>query len=84
MSNRYEDWLKQADADVRHSDMPLRKRISELLPTGFPVGMDVFPYTVQELEALCLESPDWHRATTSCRTVYSRTPPAPCLATPGT
>ncbi len=32
------------------SDRAVRDRISEYLPDSFPVGVDLFPYTRQELE----------------------------------
>ncbi len=70
-----------SDVDIcivlSHSDIPFRDRIPEFLPVGFPVGIDVFPYTVEEMRTLSAESPDWHRAMTSGRTVYSGTPPDP-------
>jgi hypothetical protein len=48
---RSDDWLRQADADPRHADRPVRDRIPELLPGAFPVGLDLFPYTRDELAA---------------------------------
>jgi predicted nucleotidyltransferase len=34
------------------SDRPFLDRIPAFLPTGFPVGMDVFPYTRDEFERM--------------------------------
>jgi predicted nucleotidyltransferase len=34
------------------SDRPFRDRIPVFLPSGFPVGMDVFPYTRDEIERM--------------------------------
>ena len=34
------------------SDRPFLGRISEFLPSGFPVGVDVFPYTRDEIERM--------------------------------
>lgn len=34
------------------SDHPFLERIPAFLPTGVPVGMDVFPYTREELERM--------------------------------
>ena len=50
---------------LAHSDKPFRERIGDYLPFGFPVGLDLFPYTQAELERLRREQPSWHRAMTS-------------------
>ena len=50
---------------LTHSDKPFRERIGDYLPFGFPVGLDLFPYTPAELERLRREHPSWHRAMTS-------------------
>lgn len=50
---------------LAHSDRPFRERIGDYLPLGFPVGLDLFPYTLAELERLRREHPSWHRALTS-------------------
>ena len=34
------------------SDKPVRDRIPEFLPGAFPVGVDVFPYTREEMNEL--------------------------------
>ncbi len=57
---------------LSHSNTPFRERIPDFLPVGFPVGIDVFPYTMEELQVLSAQSPDWHRTMTSGRTIYSR------------
>ena len=48
-----------------HSDKRFRERIGDYLPIGFPVGLDLFPYTLAELERLRREHPSWHRVLTS-------------------
>lgn len=46
-------WAPASDLDVfvvlSHSDKPVRDRIPDLLPGAFPVGVDLFPYTRQEV-----------------------------------
>lgn len=37
---------------LKGSDCPFLERIPAFLPTGFPVGMDVFPYTRAEIERM--------------------------------
>ena len=44
------------------SDKPARDRISDYLPLGFPVGIDLFAYTLAEFEGLSL---GWKKAITS-------------------
>jgi predicted nucleotidyltransferase len=34
------------------SDRPFSQRIPVFLPTGFPVGVDVFPYTREEIKRM--------------------------------
>lgn len=55
-----------SDVDVclllADSEKPFRERIPDYLPFGFPVGMDVFPYTLAEFERLPRERPSWFRA----------------------
>ena len=55
------------------SDKPFRERIGDYLPLGFPVGLDLFPYTVAELERLRQEHASWHRALTSGVDLVPRT-----------
>lgn len=50
---------------ISHSDRRPRDRVGDYLPFGFPVGMDLFPYTVAEFERLQYEHPSWHEAITS-------------------
>jgi hypothetical protein len=45
----------------RESDHLFRERILQFLPNGFPVGLDLFPYTATELARLGNESPEWYR-----------------------
>jgi predicted nucleotidyltransferase len=47
------------------SDKPARERISEYLPVGFPVGMDLFAYTKDEFERLRHTAPGWFEAISS-------------------
>ena len=46
-------WAPGSDLDVlirlRSADRPVRDRISDLLPAKFPVPVDVFPFTKDEL-----------------------------------
>jgi uncharacterized protein len=42
------------------SDRVFRDRIPDYLPNGFPVGVDVFPYTSEEFERLAREHPGWY------------------------
>ena len=44
------------------SEKPLRERTPDYLPAGFPVGIDLFPYTRAEFERLAKESAGWHAA----------------------
>ena len=52
---------------LNSSDNPLRDRIADYLPFGFPVGVDLFPYTQVEFERLAQESPAWYVAITAGR-----------------
>ena len=51
------------------SDKPMRERIPDFLPVGFPVGIDLFPYTEREFDALAERSPAWHHAILAGRDV---------------
>jgi predicted nucleotidyltransferase len=51
------------------ADKPLRERRPDYLPVGFPVGIDLFPYTQTEFERLRHESPGWYAAILSGRDV---------------
>jgi predicted nucleotidyltransferase len=46
-------WAPGSDLDVflvlSHSDLPIRDRIPRYLPGAFPVGVDVFPFTRDEI-----------------------------------
>lgn len=44
---------------ITSSDKPVRDRISEYLPLGFPAGIDLFVYTNEEFEQLKHSSPGW-------------------------
>jgi predicted nucleotidyltransferase len=48
-------WAPGSDLDIfivlSHSPKPVRDRIPELLPGAFPVGVDLFPYTREEVAA---------------------------------
>ena len=50
---------------ISGSSRPVRDRIGDYLPFGFPVGVDLFPYTEAELARLEREHPSWHAAITS-------------------
>jgi predicted nucleotidyltransferase len=49
-------WAPGSDLDVflvlSHSDRSARDRIPEYLPRTFPVGVDLFPYTREEIATL--------------------------------
>lgn len=47
------------------SGKPPRDRISDYLPLGFPVGVDLFAYTREEFEQLQTSSPGWYKAIAS-------------------
>jgi predicted nucleotidyltransferase len=47
------------------SDKLPHERISDYLPVGFPVGVDLFVYTQEEFERLKETSPGWFQAITS-------------------
>jgi len=47
------------------SDKPPQQRISDYLPVGFPVGLDLFAYTAEEFERLRKSSPGWYKAITA-------------------
>lgn len=44
------------------SDKLLRERVADFLPVGFPVGVDLFPYTREEFDRLADSSPGWRQA----------------------
>ena len=62
-----------SDVDIclilSQSGLRFRDRISQYLPSGFPVGLDLFPYTEEEFTALAEGSPSWHRCMASGRDV---------------
>lgn len=47
---------------VERADKPPRERIVDYLPVGFPVGIDLFVYTVEELARLAQTSPGFYAA----------------------
>lgn len=49
------------------ADKPMRDRIPDYLQVGFPVGIELFPYTGKEFEELKEKSPSWHAAIISGR-----------------
>lgn len=58
---------------LSRSDRPFLERIPAFLPTGFPVGMDVFPYTREEIQQMTREGNSLVRgALREGRTVYRR------------
>lgn len=58
--------MKISDVDLclllSSSDKLLRERVTEYLPVGFPVGIELFPYTVEEFEKLREKSKAWYEA----------------------
>lgn len=65
--------VPSSDVDVcivlSHSNEPVRDRASKYLPFGFPVGIDAFAYTEDELEQLATAHPSWHAAIVSGKTI---------------
>jgi hypothetical protein len=51
---------------------PPRQRVPGFLPNGFPVGIDLFLYTAEELEVIQRERPGWYRCLTTGREVTRR------------
>ena len=49
------------------SSEPYRDRIPNFLPVGFPVGIDVFPYTQEEFDRLKTNHLEWYREILSGR-----------------
>ncbi len=41
------------------SNKPMRDRVPDYLPVGFPVGIDLFPYTAEEFRRLETRAPSW-------------------------
>ena len=50
---------------ISSSDRPMRERVSDYLPRGFPVGIELFPYTVDEFKKLSHKSPTFYQAIVS-------------------
>jgi uncharacterized protein len=44
------------------SDKSFRERVVAYFPVGFPVGIDLFPYTLDEFDRLADYSPGWRKA----------------------
>jgi len=59
---------------LRSSPLAPRERIARYLPGGFPVGIDLFVYTVEEFALLARDSPEWYRAIRSGRIVAGELP----------
>ena len=47
---------------ISSSDKAMRERIPDYLPRGFPVGIELFPYTVDEFEELSHKSTTFYQA----------------------
>ena len=58
-----------SDVDIclvlSRADKPIRERLPVYLPSRFPVGVDLFIYTQNELDHLQQASPGWYQAITS-------------------
>lgn len=54
---------------LSHSDKPIRERIPDYLPVGFPVGIDLFPYTQAEFATLQQRAPSWYEAVSAGRQI---------------
>jgi len=54
-----DDCVPGSDVDLlivlNKSDKPFLERITDYMPSKFPVGVDVFPYTSQELKTMIKE-----------------------------
>jgi predicted nucleotidyltransferase len=46
---------------LSQSELRPRERIPRYLPSGFPVGLDLFPYTEAEFAALAEHNSSWYR-----------------------
>lgn len=61
----------ESDVDIclilSRSGKRFRDRIPDYLPGGFPVGIDLFPYTEKEFQKLAITHPGWHGAILSGR-----------------
>ena len=73
-------WAPGSDLDVfivlSSADRPVHERVAQLLPGAFPVGIDLFPFTVEEVSER-LPSPLLD-AVASSRWRYRRAaPPSP-------
>ena len=57
-----------SDVDIcvilAQSNKSFRDRILDFLPIGFPVGIDIFPYTVSEFKELQKNHPSMYREIT--------------------
>jgi predicted nucleotidyltransferase len=58
-----------SDVDIclvlSHSDLPIRERLPEYLPSRFPVGIDLHIYTQNELDHLRQSAAGWYQAINS-------------------
>jgi hypothetical protein len=52
---------------VMSSNKSRRDRIPDYLPVGFPVGIDLFVYTIEEFKQLRKTSPSWFATITAGR-----------------
>lgn len=50
---------------VSKADKPIRERLPDYLPSKFPLGVDIFVYTQDELDHLRQSAPGWHQAISS-------------------
>jgi predicted nucleotidyltransferase len=57
---------------LSHSKVPVRERVAWFLPFGFPVGLDLFPYTEEEYACLKERSPGMYAAIEAGRVIFSR------------
>ena len=57
---------------LSHSKEPVRERVARFLPFGFPVGLDLFPYTEDEYAFLKERSPGMYTAIEGGTIVFSR------------
>jgi predicted nucleotidyltransferase len=67
---------------VSESDKRMRDRVCDYLPLGFPVGLDLFPYTREEFDSLQERSPGWYKTIVEGREITSQQEEVSCKEHP--
>ena len=65
---------------LSESNKTMRERVCDYLPVGFPVGLDLFPYTREEFDSLSERSPGWYKTIVEGREITSQQPAPPAPA----